>query len=221
MGIFERVGKVISSNIHHLLHQMEDPKKLFNLTLEEMREALLQRRQDVIKAIATEKQLRKKEEELAAEIARWEKRAELALEQENEFLAAEAIKHKKRISDTYRATQTLALQAQEAAQGLQHQIQLMEQHLRGVELRHGTLTVQAGKGREGEGALGEFERMEECIEEQEAEAHALHELNRAFEEEAMGTTQLEEAFRYLEQKQQGLEKTGGKEKTEGTRIRIE
>src|ERR1700754_874269 len=96
MGIFDRMGKVISSNVNSLLDKAEDDKKLLELNLEEMGEQLKSGRQDVIAAVAAEKQLRKKADDLKAEVEKWKKRAELALKSEDEALAREALRQKKR-----------------------------------------------------------------------------------------------------------------------------
>src|SRR6185369_15042429 len=79
MGIFDRMGKVISSNLNAMLDRAEDDKKLLELNLEEMGEQLKTGRQDVVAAVAAEKQLRKKADDLKAEVEKWEKRAELKL----------------------------------------------------------------------------------------------------------------------------------------------
>ena len=55
MGIFDRMGKVISSNVNNLLDKAEDDKKLLELNLEEMDEQLKRGRQEVISAVAAEK----------------------------------------------------------------------------------------------------------------------------------------------------------------------
>src|SRR5947208_8155378 len=103
MGIFDRMGKVISSNLNSMLDKAEDDKKLLELNLEEMDEQLKAGRQDVITAVAGEKQLKKKADDLKADVERWEKRAELALKSEDEALAREALRQKKRVESEYEA----------------------------------------------------------------------------------------------------------------------
>src|SRR5271167_3299025 len=83
MGIFDRMGKVIQSNLNSLLDKAEDDKKLVSLNLDEMDVQIKSGHQEVIQAVAAEKQLKKK-------------RAELALKSGDEALAREALKQKKR-----------------------------------------------------------------------------------------------------------------------------
>ena len=87
MGIFDRMGKVIQSNLNALLERAEDDKKLIELNLEEMDEQIKAGYQEVVQAVAAEKQLRKKSDDLRADVERWDKRAELALKSGDEALA--------------------------------------------------------------------------------------------------------------------------------------
>ena len=98
MGIFDRMGKVISSNFNSLLDKAEDDKKILELNVEEMGDQLKAARQEVISAIAAEKQLKKKAEDLGVEAEKWDKRAELALKSGDEALAREALKQKRRVT---------------------------------------------------------------------------------------------------------------------------
>src|SRR3981081_2682454 len=96
MGIFDRMGKVIQSNLNALLDKAEDDRKLIELNLDEMDEQIKAGHQEVVQAVAAEKQLRKKADDLRAETQKWDKGAELALKGGEEPLAREALKQKKR-----------------------------------------------------------------------------------------------------------------------------
>src|SRR5580693_4045896 len=97
MGIFDRMGRVISSNVNSLLEKGEDPRKLLELNLDEMGEQLKRGHKDVISAVAEEKRLKKKVDEHDVEVEKWDKRAELALKTGDEALARDALKQKKRV----------------------------------------------------------------------------------------------------------------------------
>src|SRR5437764_10150016 len=126
MGIFDRMGKVISSNVNNLLDKAEDDKKLLELTLEEMDEQLKRARQEVIQAVAAEKQLRKKADDLRDEQAKWEKRAELALKTGDEALAREALKQKKRVTGEVEATEKARESARDTALEMKAELERME-----------------------------------------------------------------------------------------------
>ncbi len=91
MGIFDRMGKVISSNVNSLLDKAEDPKKSVDLLIEEMGDQIRKGRQEVVSAIAAEKQLKQKVAELDGQIDKWQHRAELAVKAQDEALAREAL----------------------------------------------------------------------------------------------------------------------------------
>jgi len=215
MGIFDRMGKVISSNLNSMLDKAEDDKKLLELNLEEMADQLKAGRQDVIAAVAAEKQLRKKSDDLKAEVEKWEKRAELALKSEDEALAREALRQKKRCEGEYETVDKARVEQRDTALKMKEELERMEQKLDELKLRKGTIAARAQQSRSGGGAeaLGarggssafdNFRKMEEKIEGREQEGLAMAEV-----EEALGTTEkrdLEDKFRDLER---GL--SGGKD----------
>ncbi|MEM9694294.1 MAG: PspA/IM30 family protein, partial [Myxococcota bacterium] len=92
MGIFDRMGRVLSSNINSLLDKAEDPEKSLDLTLQEMTESLGAAKKEIVGALGTQKLLAKKVDEHDTEVEKWERRAELALKSDDEDLAREALK---------------------------------------------------------------------------------------------------------------------------------
>lgn len=206
MGLFDRMGKVISSNLNAVLDKAEDDKKLLELNLEEMAEQLKAGRQDVIAAVAAEKQLRKKAEDLKADVEKWERRAELALKTEDEALAREALKQKKRCEGEVESVEKARVEQRDTALKMKTELERMEEKLEELKLRKGTIAARAQQARggttEGLGARGgssafdNFRRMEEKIEGREQEGLAMAEV-----EAALGTTErrdLEDKFRDLE-----------------------
>lgn len=208
MGIFDRMGKVISSNVNSLLDKAEDDKKLLELNLEEMAEQLKSGRQDVIAAVAAEKQLRKKADDLKAEVEKWEKRAELALKSEDEALAREALRQKKRVEQEAQNAEKARVDQRDTAVRMKEELERMEQKLEELKMRKGTIAARAQQARSGGGAesLGarggssafdNFRKMEEKIEGREQEGLAMAEV-----EDALGNgaskQDLEAKFRDLE-----------------------
>jgi phage shock protein A len=215
MGIFDRMGKVISSNVNALLDRAEDDGKLLELNLEEMGEQLKAGRQDVIAAVAAEKQLRKKADDLKVDIEKWEKRAELALKSDDEALAREALKQKKRTEAEYENAEKARADQRDVAIKMKEELERMEEKLDALKMRKGTLAARAQQARAGGGseslgsrggssAFDNFRKMEEKIEGREQESLAMAEV-----EDAIGNgpdkRDLEDKFRDLER---GL---GGKE----------
>src|SRR5271168_623683 len=126
MGIFDRMGRVISSNVNSLLDKGEDPRKLLELNLDEMGEQLKRGHQDVISAVAEEKRLKKKVEESDAEVEKWDKRAELALKTGDEALAREALKQKKRVTGERELAEKVRTEQRDIALKMKDELQRME-----------------------------------------------------------------------------------------------
>jgi phage shock protein A len=225
MGIFDRMGRVISSNVNALLDKSEDPKKLLDLNLDEMGDQLKRGHQDVISAVAEEKRLKKKVEEADAEVEKWDKRAELALKAGDEALAREALVQKKRVQGDRQVAEKVRAEQRDIALRMKDELQRMEQKLDELKLRKGTLAARAeqaksGGGSEALGARGganafeNFRRMESKIEGKEAEVSAMGEV-----EEALGKGKSEED---LEAKFRDLERqTGGGGKAAGPDVEDE
>lgn len=218
MGIFDRMGRVISSNVNALLDKSEDPKKLLELNFDEMGEQLKRGQQDVIAAVAEEKRLKKKVEGADAEIEKWDKRAELALKAGDEPLAREALKQKKLAQTERELAEKVRAEQRDIALKMKDELQRMEQRLSELKLRRGTLAARAeqakaGGGTESLGARGgnafeDFRRMESKIEGKEAENSAMSEV-----EAALGAgpseADLEAKFRQLEGQNGGGGKAAG------------
>ncbi|MDC3961077.1 PspA/IM30 family protein [Polyangium jinanense] len=210
MGIFDRMGKVISSNVNALLDKAEDPKKSVDLIVEEMKDQIRAARKELVEAVAAEKVLRKKVDEIDAETTKWERRAELALKAGDESLAREALVQKKRIIAERDRAEALRAEQRAAALNMKRELERMEQKQQELEARKGTIASQlqqakAGGGAEGlgsrsstGGAFAEFRRMEDKIEGKVAEVAAARELDDALRSGGMSDMELESKFAQLE-----------------------
>jgi phage shock protein A len=206
MGIFDRMGKVIQSNLNALLERAEDDRKLIELNLDEMDEQVKAGQQEVVQAVAAEKQLRKKADEMRADAERWDRRAELALKSGDEELAREALKQKKRVSGELENVDKARAEQRDVALRMKDDLERMKQKLGVLRLRKGTIAARATQSHGGSESLGakgrssafeNFRRMEEKIEGREAEGAAMAEVD-----DALGrgkqAEDLEAKFRELE-----------------------
>ncbi len=225
MGIFDRMSRVISSNFNALLDKADDPKKSIELTLEEMRAQIRAGRQEVVRSVAAEKQLRKKVDELDGEVEKWSKRAELAIRHDDDDLAREALLQKKRVTGERDRAEALRAEQRSAAIDMKTELERMEQKLDEYSAKKNTIIARAkqakaGGGTEGLGAKGEksafeeFRRMEDQIEGVETTFQAQREV-----EEALGSgrgpggmtrDEVEGKFRALERGEKTGEAPGAK-----------
>jgi len=190
MGIFDRMGKVIASNVNALLDKVEDDKKLLELNLEEMADQLRAGRGDIVAALASEKGLVKKAQELRAEAEKWNRRAELALRSGDEALAREALVQKRRIEIECDQVEQAGREQRSLALTMKTDLERMEQKLEEFRLRKSTIATRAQQARAGGGAealaatpstnsFDEFRKMEDKISHQEHAGAAAAELEAA------------------------------------------
>lgn len=212
MGVFDRMGRVISSNFNALLDKAEDPGKSVELTLSEMGDQLRAARQEVVRSVAAEKQLRKKVEELDAEAAKWEQRAELAVKHGDDALAREAIVQKRRVTADRDRAEALRAEQRTGALEMKAELERMERKVEELKATKGTLIARAkqakaGGGVEdlgakpGGGAFAELRRMEDQIDGVETAIQAQREVDDALGgagPSGMSRSEVEAKFRELE-----------------------
>src|ERR1041384_7513802 len=91
MGIFDRLSTLLRSNINDLISSAENPEKMLNQILVDMRSQLAKAKQQVAAAIADEKRLRDQADAERKQADDWEKRAMLAVQEGRDDLAKQAL----------------------------------------------------------------------------------------------------------------------------------
>ncbi len=95
MGVFERISRIIRSNISELLDRAEDPEKVLQQIMVDMQQDLREAKLHVAAAIRDQKKLETRYQENLDLVDRWEKRAISAVEEGDDALAKEALRRKK------------------------------------------------------------------------------------------------------------------------------
>jgi len=91
MGLLDRLSQLLRSNINDLISRAEDPEKMLNQILVDMRGQLVKAKQQVAAAIADEKRLRDQADSEYKQSAEWEQRAMLAVKEGRDDLAKQAL----------------------------------------------------------------------------------------------------------------------------------
>ncbi|HEX8850390.1 MAG TPA: PspA/IM30 family protein [Gemmatimonadaceae bacterium] len=91
MGILDRLSSLLKSNINDLISKAEDPEKMLNQILVDMKGQLVKAKQQVASAIADEKRLRDQVDQEYRQAQDWEKRAMLAVQEGRDDLAKQAL----------------------------------------------------------------------------------------------------------------------------------
>src|SRR2546428_252727 len=91
MGIFDRLSTLFRSNINDLINRAEDPEKMLNQLIVDMRSQLAKAKQQVAAAIADEKRLSAQVDTEKKSAEDWERRAVLAVQEGRDDLAKQAL----------------------------------------------------------------------------------------------------------------------------------
>lgn len=200
MTIFERISRLLRSNVSDMIDKAEDPEKIVKHAVEELNTNLLEVKTQVASAIATEKQLFSKHKKLQEEADLWQGRAELAVDRGEDDLAREALKRKNTAAQAAASYQTQWEEAKKQVAILKDNLVKLESKVSEMNTRKDLVIsrarrasaeerIQATLARtDGNKALSAFDRMEAKIEEKESRAAAFAEL---------GSDSLEDRFAAL------------------------
>ena len=205
MGIFSRLNTVIKSNLNSMLDDVEDPEKLIGQTVIDMKSEMKRARKELVQTLGAAKRLAKEADRHEEEASDWERKAVLALKQEDEELAREALKRKAKSTRKAEEVRTQASEQESRADEMKDTLDQIEQKVEELEARKGTLASQVRKARDdsgsvsgkGGGAFADLERMVGRIDQLEAEVEAhdvLHDPEDA---------KVDAAFRALGKERQG------------------
>lgn len=91
MGIFTKLSTVIKSNINDLISRAENPEKMLNQIILDMRDQLAKAKREVAGAIADERKLKAQLETEVKQARDWQHRAMLAVKEDRDDLAKQAL----------------------------------------------------------------------------------------------------------------------------------
>lgn len=91
MGIFTKLKMLVRSNLNDLIAQAENPEKMLEQVIIDMREQQTRAKQEVALAIAEERKLKSQVDAEARQAQEWERRAMLAVQQGGDDLARQAL----------------------------------------------------------------------------------------------------------------------------------
>lgn len=106
MSILTRITTLISAKINAMIDSAEDPEKMVTEYLRQMREGLSDARAATAMAMAYETRLRSQYERYKSEAEDWQRKAEMAVQADQEDLAREALTRRanaQKLSDNYQA----------------------------------------------------------------------------------------------------------------------
>ncbi len=199
MGIFSKLSTLIRSNINDLIARAENPEKMLNQVIVDMRDQLARAKRDVAAAIADERKLRSQLDDEAKQSREWEQRAMLAVKEGRDDLAKQALirqqEHAQRVQSL---EQTWRAQAQETEK-LKNALRQLNDKIEEAKRKRNLLIAkqkraQAQKrihetmsGLSDTSAFEAFNRMAERIEDAERRTLAAAEVTEALEGDTLET----------------------------------
>ena len=192
MGIFDRFSTVLRSNINDLISRAENPEKMLNQLILDMKSQLAKAKQQVASAIADEKKLEADALGMKKQAEDWERRAMLAVQENRDDLAKQALA---RFNEHLQGAQTLHetwLKHRAETEQLKGSLRHLNDKIEEAKRKKNILVARAKRaeaqqriqetmsGLNDKSAFESFERMAEKIEAHERKAIAAAEINEEF-----------------------------------------
>jgi phage shock protein A len=205
MGIFDRLSRLVRSNINDLIARAENPEKMLTQIIEDMRKQLAQAKQEVATAIADERKLRAQYEQEREQSQEWERRARLAVKEGKDDLAKQALMRGQEHADHARELEGQWEQHRDETERLKESLRRLNSKIEEAKRKKNLLIAKQKRaqaqrriqdsiqGLEDRSAFQAFEKMTEEIEQREREALAASQVD----EELTGDS-LEQKFSELE-----------------------
>ncbi|NJK36375.1 MAG: PspA/IM30 family protein [Oscillatoriales cyanobacterium RM2_1_1] len=188
MGLFDRISRVVRSNLNDVVSKAEDPEKILEQAVIDMTEDLVQLRQAVAQAIATQKRSQQQYNQYQSQANQWQSRAQLALQKGDENLAREALQRKKSYVEQANTIKSTLDQQTSQVDGLKRNLISLESKISEAKTKKNMLKARAQAAKANEqlqgmigginttGSSAAFERMEERVLQMEARSQASAEL---------------------------------------------
>ena len=205
MGIFQKLSTLIKSNINDLIAKAENPEKMLNQIILDMRDQLAKAKRDVAGAIADERKLGAQLDAEVKQSQAWKKRAELAVREGRDDLAMQALSRQQEHAQRAGALEQTWRAQKEETEKLKASLRTLNDKIEEAKRKRNLLIAkqkraQAQKrihatmsGLSDQSAFDAFNRMAAKIEEEERRSLAQAEVT-----EALTGDSLEDEFARLE-----------------------
>ncbi len=205
MGIFQKLSTVIKSNINDLISRAENPEKMLNQIIIDMRDQLAKAKREVAAAIADERKLKSQLDGEVKQAREWQQRAMIAVREGRDDLAKQAIVRQQQHTDhAHSLQQTWQAQAAETEK-LKGSLRMLNDKIEEAKRKRNLLIAKQKRaqaqrrihetmaGLSDTSAFEAFNRMADKIEEEERRTIAHAEVT-----EAITGDTLEQEFLRLE-----------------------
>ena len=206
MGILTRIFNLFRATTSDLLDKAEDPEKMIKQMISDLEAQKIKAKEQMTEALALQKRLERNTEKEHQEAHKWEQKAIIAVQNEKDDLAKEALtrknEHLRRALDFEKQLEM----HQNNADSLKESYQTMEDKINEIKRKQGLLSVKQKQAEAQEkiyktieglgdtsGIMDTIERAEEKVENLQARAEAYQEISMESDQES-----LEKKFKELE-----------------------
>lgn len=185
MGLLDRFFQVVRTSLNDAVNGAEDPEKLLEQTTADMQDNLLQLRQAVAVAIATQKRSERQYDQAYTKAREFYNRAQSALEKGNEPLAREALNRRQSYLETAQSIEGQLQQQKDSVQQLKANMRTLESKIAQARTQKDMYIARARSAKASQ-KLNEmmtqvngssFNQIEDKILDMEASAAAAAEIN--------------------------------------------
>src|ERR671938_1952784 len=189
MGLFDRLSTMLRSNINDLISRAENPEKMLNQLIVDMKTQLAKAKQQVASAIADERKLQSDAEAMKKQAEDWERRAMMAVQEGRDDLAKQALaRYNEQLQGAQQLHETWLRHKAETDQ-LKLSLRQLNDKIEEAKRKKNILIARSKRaeaqqrvqermsGLSDKSAFESFERMAEKIEATERRALAAAELN--------------------------------------------
>jgi phage shock protein A len=188
MGLLDRAWRLIRANFSDAVSRAEDPEKVLEQALADMQANLIQLRQAVAQAIATQKRTERQSAQAKNMAQEWYNRAELAMQKGEEDLARQALTRRQSYLESSHVMDSQLAQQEDAVARLKENMRKLEAKIAEAKAKkdlyiararsaEASQRIQEMLGQTGDTGMAAFSRMEERVLDLEAQTAALEELN--------------------------------------------
>jgi phage shock protein A len=197
MGLFDRLSTLFRSNINDMITRAENPEKMLNQLILDMKTQLAKAKQEAASAIADEKKLQMEAEALKKQAEDWEKRAMLAVQEGRDDLATQALMRYNEALQGAQALHETWLKHKAETENLKLSLRQLNDKIEEAKRKKNILIARAKRaeaqqriqetmaGMSDKSAFESFERMAEKIEATERKALAAAEIQQEFQADTL------------------------------------
>ena len=213
MGILTRIFNLFRATTSDLLDKAEDPEKMIKQMISDLENQKKKAKEQMTEALALQKRVERDTEKEHKEAEKWEQKAILAVQNDKDDLAKEALvrknEHLRRALDFEKQLEM----HRNNADSLKESYQIMEDKIDEIKRKQGLLSVKQKQAEAQEkiyktiedlgdtsGVMDTIERAEEKVENLQARAEAYQEISMESDQES-----LEKKFKELEHESPDME----------------